>query len=371
MASKKPTKNQQEYKRQMKRIRQALYRERKKGFDVREAAKILLEKPTRITQKFIEKLKEITPKVIRKQSKYIDYVPPKGTPIIEKPYTSEPNLSYTVSTDFGDMVETIDKYTGEVLDQQPVDWVAWDRAHDEYDRRERERQNRENATYYEEEIDTVFREQEQKAIEQTIEEPIPPATQDTTPYEEAVAYTKDYIQGTAKEFYTLYDEDGNVVGEIIRVDGNTFVDQTTGEVIGTRNDVNNIISDLQSYGKGSEAFISMGGFPDLTDYAIEELYNRTANINSNTGGVFHDMFDAVRERIGDEAFYDSLTATNGFQSAFEVFSKVTASGGSYPQEFVRFGAAITNSLPLSESERADIENAFAQIIEAEYGEFYD
>lgn len=71
MAKKKYTKNQILYKKQVKRIKQAVRRLEKRGYDV--SYDVPSELPKRVTSKTLDKLKKITPKVLREEhSSYVD-----------------------------------------------------------------------------------------------------------------------------------------------------------------------------------------------------------------------------------------------------------------------------------------------------------
>lgn len=63
---KKKTQNQIEFEKQLKRIKQAMYRAEKKGY-VFDKSAILPKKPTKITKKYLSELQKITPKVLREQ----------------------------------------------------------------------------------------------------------------------------------------------------------------------------------------------------------------------------------------------------------------------------------------------------------------
>ena len=342
MAKQKLTKNQLEYKRQMKRIRQALYRERKKGFDVREVANVLLEKPSRITKSFIDKLRSITPSVIRKKSQYIQYVPPKGTPLIDRQPYIDKEINEVVSTDFGDFVERRSLYTGELIEAYPLNYSEYERLRDEYDQKYDQQYRERETTSYEEPINETVEQEQQIFAEQPTD-------------------NKGYYTRSGGE-YIIFDENGEAVDKIELVNGE-YISVETGEIYGTAEELAEKLSDTP---------YESNGWEDLTDYAIEQLYEQTAAISKNTNGVFHNMFDAIRERIGDSAFYDSLMATNGYRSFFETFQRMIHSGGSYPQEFMRFGVSVANTLPVTPEERTQLENAFAEIIEAEYGaEMYE
>ena len=67
LKSKKLTENQQQYKKERRRIQQALRRLHNRGYrffneDVIPTVEQIIEQPKRITKKFLERLKEITPK---------------------------------------------------------------------------------------------------------------------------------------------------------------------------------------------------------------------------------------------------------------------------------------------------------------------
>ena len=71
MAKKKYTHNQTLYRKQVKRIKQAIKRLEKRGYKI--DLKVSYDLPKRVTKKTISELKKITPKVIReKYSSYLD-----------------------------------------------------------------------------------------------------------------------------------------------------------------------------------------------------------------------------------------------------------------------------------------------------------
>ena len=71
MAKKKYTKNQILYKKQVKRLKQAVRRLEKRGYVV--SYDVPSELPKRVTSKTLDKLKKITPKVLREEhSTYVD-----------------------------------------------------------------------------------------------------------------------------------------------------------------------------------------------------------------------------------------------------------------------------------------------------------
>ena len=71
MAKKKYTKNQALYRKQIKRLKQAVRRLEKRGYVV--SYDVPSELPKRVTSKTLDKLKKITPKVLREEhSSYVD-----------------------------------------------------------------------------------------------------------------------------------------------------------------------------------------------------------------------------------------------------------------------------------------------------------
>lgn len=67
---KKKTQNQIEFEKQLKRIKQAMYRAEKKGY-VFDKSAIIPKKPSKITKKHLSELQKITPKVLREQKAII------------------------------------------------------------------------------------------------------------------------------------------------------------------------------------------------------------------------------------------------------------------------------------------------------------
>ena len=98
--AKRLTPNQQEYLKQIKRIRKALSKLRSQGYDVSELAeKYTKDLPNRITKKKLQELKELKPSALKKQANYIGFVPPKRTPLKTSPYQySEETVTYLPST---------------------------------------------------------------------------------------------------------------------------------------------------------------------------------------------------------------------------------------------------------------------------------
>lgn len=323
--AKKLTPNQQEYKKQIKRIKAAIKREQKKGFITTKLEVELLNKPSRITQKFLEALKKITPKFIRNRSqKYIE------TPV--QPVQTEPQR-FT-------MPEPTPQYTYE---PSPTEDTS-EYQYDDYD-----------YDYYEPspDINDTF-ESLAKGLEELPkrEEPTPNVVEPVDPYEDVTSYSKAYVDGTAKAIYTLYDNEGNIVTELIRQDGATYVDTATGELIRSK-EVAEIIGDLYNAGKTPTY--------DITDYAIDQLYDQTKYLDKAMGGSMHRMFDTIRERVGAQDFYQSLVESNGYKSAFEELSAMLAAGADYMLAFTKFGASIVNGLPLTDEEKSEIQEVFNEI----------
>lgn len=324
--AKRKTANQQAFARQRKRIMAALRREEKKGYNVeplRQAIRAQFDNaPSRITKKMIQDLKNITPSSIRSLASQVvqDYTLPTVT---EVPYIEDYGLPSTPTNYETKPIETHDIV-------HPEAPFSGEESYNKYV----------NDRYAKSLMDAIHN--VHKPIEEETNKEIEGAT--------------DYLQSGNE--YIIYDKDGNAIDKVVFNNGE-YVSTETGTIYGTRgefeDDVLNRLNEVSS------------GWADLSDYAIELLYDQTSAINSNTNGVFHQMFDAVRARVGDKAFYDSLTSTNGYRSAFETFSKMAAIGASYPQEFTRFGISVLNALPVTPQERADLEEAFANIIEAEYG----
>lgn len=322
--ARRKTANQQAYTRQMKRIKAALRREEKKGFDVSAIRAQLEQAPTRITKKYLETLKEITPAEIRKRSTIVENQSDYSTPYPE--YYED----YDVNTPTTSTYETTPLQPRELEHPQA------------------EFGEEEEGNLYQNER---YARQLMNAIH-NINRPDDSAN-DNKPVE--------YLQ-SGNEFI-LYDKSGDAVDKISLVNGQ-YISSETGTIYNTHAEFEqNVLNTLQE---------RQNDWLDISDYAIEMLYTRTEAVNSNTNGVFHKMFDTVRERVGDKVFYTAITASNGLRSAFEVFTKAIAAGASYPQEFTRFGVAVTNTLPITDEERKELQDAFAEIIEAEYGtEVYD
>lgn len=326
--AKRVTANQQEYKRQLKRIKSALTRESKKGYDVSAIREEITSKPSRITKKYLEKLKSITPSYIRKQSPKIEQEPIKEsvTPteeIINKPQTNtelKQENAYTNNEFFGDVYD----YSGDDTES------------------------------YSEKIEENISNIEPESDGQKVE----------IPYADAIGYTRQYIEGTAKEVITLYDDNGDMIAEIARINGGEFIDTATGELF-DRNEVKNITANLNQYNANlfKEANTPIYNTTDLSDYAIEMLYNQTQILSDKTGGVLHKMFDEVREELGDGDFYNMLLESNGFRSAFGELSSMLKSGADYMQAFARFGASIVNAFPLNQQQREAINEAFTELVQ--------
>lgn len=68
---KKPTQLQLEYRKQVKRLKQAVRRAEKRGYIITD--NIIPEQPKRITRKSVERLKKITTKEIYKKSEKLDF----------------------------------------------------------------------------------------------------------------------------------------------------------------------------------------------------------------------------------------------------------------------------------------------------------
>lgn len=98
--AKRLTPNQQEYLKQIKRIRKALSKLRSQGYDVSELAeKYTKDLPNRITKKKLQELQELKPSALKKEANYIGIVPPKRTPLKTSPYQySEETVTYLPST---------------------------------------------------------------------------------------------------------------------------------------------------------------------------------------------------------------------------------------------------------------------------------
>lgn len=304
--AKKLTANQQEYKKQLKRITNALRKEERKGYDVSEIREKLEEAPSRITKRYLETLKDITPKYIRAHSTFVE------TPT-QPVYTNGNIIDY--------------------ISPEPVPLTA-------------------------------------------PPSPAPPE-QD---YE--YAYYRDEILGHGgREFY-MYNAQGEIVSKIEpiyevqnknREDQRTiitgYIDELTGEVFEDRQAVQDFIKQ-QDLTK-TDRFFTSGNYdtsiPDLTDYAISQIYEQTTPLDTAAGNIMHPMFDAVRERIGDEGFYKGMTDGNGFRSAFHVFQQTLHSGGGYPEAFTKFGAQVIKDLPVTDEEAQALETAFNEIIFAAYG----
>lgn len=67
---KKKTQNQIEFEKQLKRIKQAMYRAEKKGY-VFDKSAVIPKKSTKITKKYLSELQKITPKILREQKAII------------------------------------------------------------------------------------------------------------------------------------------------------------------------------------------------------------------------------------------------------------------------------------------------------------
>ena len=272
--AKKLTANQQEYKKQIKRIKAALSKEEKKGYDVSEIRQQIDSAPNRITKKYIESLKDITPKYIRTHSQFT-----------------------------------------EIPEQEVQD---------------------NNDTQYS-------------------------------------AYTVDPYHKGGKE-YTIYDQDGDIVSKIVPVyepvqtDADKrelvgYVDISTGELFESTKAVE---QNLQADNL-EEQITPLVSIPDLTEYAINAIYDQTADLDNAVNNVLHNIFDAVRERTGDQLFYEGLTNGNGFRSAFETLTATLHSGGGYPEAFTKFGAKVIEDLPVTNEEAQELETAFNELIFAAFG----
>ena len=84
--SKKLTENQQQYKKERRRIQQALRRLHNRGYrflgeDIIPTVEQFIEKPKRITKKFLEKIREITPKSLASKA---DFYTEKGEKLTGK-----------------------------------------------------------------------------------------------------------------------------------------------------------------------------------------------------------------------------------------------------------------------------------------------
>ena len=102
MAKSKLTSNQQEYLKQVKRIRRSLAKLRKQGFDVSDLSEqYTTQLPKRVTKKALEELQSITPKKLRKDLTFIGAkpLPQKHYPLSTKPseYAYKPHPTLTPS----------------------------------------------------------------------------------------------------------------------------------------------------------------------------------------------------------------------------------------------------------------------------------
>ena len=84
--SKKLTENQQQYKKERRRIQQALRRLHNRGYrffseDIIPSVEDFIEKPKRVTKKFLERLKELTPKSLASKA---DFYTDKGEKLTGK-----------------------------------------------------------------------------------------------------------------------------------------------------------------------------------------------------------------------------------------------------------------------------------------------
>lgn len=328
--AKRKTANQQAFARQRKRIMAALRREEKKGYNVeplRQALRAQFDNaPSRITKKTIQSLKNITPSSIRSLTSKVvqDYTPPT---VAEEPYIE----------DYGLPSESTRTYETQSVEQKPIEHPdpTWS---------------------YGDEGNLYQNEQYARQLMNAIHD-----TRKSEPEEKVETDAVEYMQSGSE--FILFDKNGEAIDKIYLKDGE-YVSARDGDIYGTYNDLNKmLLSDMKP---------RENDWADLSDYAIDLIYSQTEALNHNTNGIFHQMFDAVRSRIGDSLFFQSLTSTNGYHSAFEHFQKMIHTGASYPQEFTRFGVAVINSLPVTQQERQALEEAFAQIIEAEYGaEIYE
>lgn len=330
MAKKKLTPNQQAYNKQIKRIKAALRREEKKGFITNQIRAKLLDKPSRITQKFLETLKSITPKFIRKHST-------KWEEPIQKLPTEAPKFKMPTPTD-----ERITETTG-------LEKLLYT----------------DDTTF----VETPFGLQPRK---QTEPEPVPTAQEPEAP--EYASFSEDPYHRGGKEF-TIYDEDGNVVSKIqplyetVEEGGEEkrkligYVDVFTGEKFDGIKEIKEFLneSDIE------ERATPLEPIPDLTDYAIQSIYSQTEDLDNAVNNVMHNIFDAVRDRIGDQGFYEGMTEGNGFRSAFETLTQTLHSGGGYPEAFTKFGAKVIEDLPVTDAEAQELETAFNEIIFAAFG----
>ena len=217
---KRLTSNQQQYKKQIKRIRKNLSKLRKEGYDVSKLAeKYTSELPSRVTAKKLQELKEITPKKLKAEAPFYGYQPPKGTPLTAPytqytlPTTLTPTGSHLVlDRDFKQFMEepipetdtedimphplqevvdesantiyTVDTETGEIIHQEPIQETV-------------------------EETPSLF--EEGFEVEETpFTPPLPPIEEEPEPYYEdeegEYTYTDEwYSEGTTEEIPDLTD----------------------------------------------------------------------------------------------------------------------------------------------------------------------
>lgn len=103
----KKSQTQLDYERQIKRIKQAIRRNKKKGYVVEQD--ILPPRPTKITKKDVEELKQLTPKKLRHVSKKVDL----ETGEIQEPQVEQPSIHNIAPTAY-DIFERIEDLIEEI-----------------------------------------------------------------------------------------------------------------------------------------------------------------------------------------------------------------------------------------------------------------
>lgn len=137
--SKKLTENQQQYKKERRRIQQALRRLHNRGYrffneDVIPTVEDFIAKPKRITKKFLERLKEITPKTLASKADFYTETgeklsgkqglkyekeqkkkarQQKSEPVVQEPVIQEPVQEYKV--DLTKQPKISDDYASNVI----------------------------------------------------------------------------------------------------------------------------------------------------------------------------------------------------------------------------------------------------------------
>ena len=270
---KKLTSNQQQYRKEIRRIRSSLSKLRKEGYDVSELArKYSLDRPKRITTKLLEELHHITPKKLRKEltSKFVGVTPKRGTRLT------------TPSTQWEQVQEstlrrgTQDKYTG--LEQ---------------------------GTPFTEAMEAPsFIPSDEPFMEAPIVEEEPKPT--TTAFTEALKRAKKELD---KNAYKIENPDSST----------TYVDKDTGEIIyeteptETPQETIEEVPYEEQYVEEPYEYTPLDydqeDIPDLSEAVIEYLRDFANQFNPSLRKAYQDAIDKMIREKGAKAVAEAFTET--------------------------------------------------------------